>query len=125
MRELKENDGLGFQSFGNFNIALLAKQGWHLIQQPDSLLAKVMKAKYYPILDFLHSNLKHGLSYAWRSIWVARKVLDDGLSRCVIDGASISIFNHKLTGNNLFQLTMIVNNAHLEVVVDLKEAESK
>lgn len=68
MCEQKETGGLGFCSFGSFNAALLAKQGWRLFRYPNLLLARVMKAKYYPNGDFLNSSLKYGSSYAWRSI---------------------------------------------------------
>lgn len=54
--------GLGFRSFGKFNVALLVKQGWRLIKNIESLLARVFKAKYYPRTDFLNSNLKVGSS---------------------------------------------------------------
>ncbi|KAH1098313.1 hypothetical protein J1N35_015234 [Gossypium stocksii] len=53
---LKENGGLKFQNISQFNIALLAKQGWSLITCLNSLLARVLKAKYYPSLDFLMRN---------------------------------------------------------------------
>ncbi|CAN6562972.1 unnamed protein product [Malus baccata var. baccata] len=33
---------------GCFNLGFLAKIGWRLIQNPESLLAKVLKDKYYP-----------------------------------------------------------------------------
>ncbi|KAK5785060.1 hypothetical protein PVK06_039605 [Gossypium arboreum] len=74
---LKEDEGLGFRSFAKFNVALLAKQGWRLISNPNSLLGKVLKAKYYPNSDFLNSSFMAGVSYTWRSIWAAKKTLQD------------------------------------------------
>lgn len=53
----KEKGGLGFQSLDQFNISLLAKQGWRLINFQNSLLAKALKAKYYPNSDFIHAQL--------------------------------------------------------------------
>lgn len=62
---IKEYDDLGFCSFGNFNKALLAKQGWRLLKRPDSLVAQVLKAKYHPSSDFLRSKFSTGASYIW------------------------------------------------------------
>ncbi|KAA3461536.1 reverse transcriptase [Gossypium australe] len=50
---LKVYGGMGFRSLEKFNIALLAKHGWCLIDHPNSLLACVLKAKYYSSSDFL------------------------------------------------------------------------
>jgi hypothetical protein len=44
----KSHGGLGFWNFRVFNQALLAKQACRLITKPDSLCARVLKAKYYP-----------------------------------------------------------------------------
>jgi hypothetical protein len=42
----KNHGGMGFRDTWAFNEALLTKQGWRFITQPDSLVAKVYKAKY-------------------------------------------------------------------------------
>jgi hypothetical protein len=44
---------LGFRDISAFNEALLAKQGWRLMTNPDSLISKVLKAKYFPKCHFL------------------------------------------------------------------------
>ncbi|KAL4281084.1 hypothetical protein GQ457_03G012790 [Hibiscus cannabinus] len=59
----KENGGMGFRDIGKFNIVLLAKQGWRLISKSDSLVAQLLKAKYYPTTDFMQSRLCANLSY--------------------------------------------------------------
>lgn len=53
----KEEGGLGFRDLECFNVALLAKQGWRLMTSPHSLLAHVLKAKYYPNSTFLQARL--------------------------------------------------------------------
>ncbi|KAA3488436.1 RNA-directed DNA polymerase reverse transcriptase family protein [Gossypium australe] len=61
--ELKESDGYGFRSLTKFDLALLAKQGCHLITYTTSLLSRVLKAKYYPHYDFLIARLGDLPSY--------------------------------------------------------------
>lgn len=39
---------LGFRDLRLFNQALLGRQAWRLVERPDSLCARVLKAKYYP-----------------------------------------------------------------------------
>jgi hypothetical protein len=39
--------GLGFKDLRLFNQALLARQAWCLIKYPESLCARMLKAKYY------------------------------------------------------------------------------
>jgi len=41
LKEPKKQGGLGFRDAHTFNIAMLAKQSWRLIQKPDSLCAKI------------------------------------------------------------------------------------
>ncbi|KAA3468559.1 reverse transcriptase [Gossypium australe] len=87
----KEEGGLGFRRMDQFNIALLAKQGWRLLNFPDSLVAKVFKAKYFPDSNFLQSRLGSSCSYIWRSIWATKGILEKGLLWKVGTGENISI----------------------------------
>lgn len=38
---------MDFRDLTSFNQALVAKQGWRLLRFPNSLMARVMQAKYY------------------------------------------------------------------------------
>lgn len=78
----------GFRDLEVFNLALLAKQGWRLIQNLDSLVAQILKAKYFPSGSFLQARLGSHPSYAWRCMIKALPILEQGLiwrmgSRCV------------------------------------------
>ncbi|PNX83667.1 ribonuclease H, partial [Trifolium pratense] len=42
----KDKGGLGFRNFEAFNIAMVAKQVWHILQNPDTLVAKIIKARW-------------------------------------------------------------------------------
>ena len=83
---------MGFRHMFHFNKALLAKQGWRVIQRPEVLVTKLLKAKYFPYTDFMHTSLGGDPSYAWRSILVGRdEVLKKGLRFQVGDGPDIQV----------------------------------
>jgi hypothetical protein len=74
-------------------VALLAKQGWRIIQQPQSLVARVFKAKYFASREFMTASLGNRPSYAWRSISMAREVLQLGMRWHIGDGRSVKIWH--------------------------------
>jgi hypothetical protein len=57
MGRSKTVGGLGFRDLIMFNKAFLAKQCWRLIQNPDSLIAQTIRAKYYPNSSFMELEL--------------------------------------------------------------------
>ncbi|XP_050150574.1 uncharacterized mitochondrial protein AtMg00310-like [Malus sylvestris] len=53
----KSVKGLGFRNFQDFNDALLVKQCWRLIHNPNSLWAHILKARYFPYSSFFDARL--------------------------------------------------------------------
>ncbi|GAU32980.1 hypothetical protein TSUD_358470 [Trifolium subterraneum] len=74
----KAKGGLGFRKLEAFNMAMVAKQAWNIIQNPESLAAKLIKARYFPHSSLLEASLGYNPSYAWRSIWKAKQILLHG-----------------------------------------------
>lgn len=59
----KKEGGLGFRDLEVFNFSLLAKQGWHILKQLDSVVARMLKAKYFLRSSFLECSLESKVSY--------------------------------------------------------------
>ncbi|XP_062151894.1 uncharacterized mitochondrial protein AtMg00310-like [Alnus glutinosa] len=79
MGKSKSSNGMGFRDLEVFNLALLAKQGWGLVQQPKSMVATILRDKYYRGGEFMHASLGRNPSYAWKSSFKAREVLERDL----------------------------------------------
>ncbi|GLT56437.1 hypothetical protein SLA2020_294760 [Shorea laevis] len=88
----KKYGGLGFRALHEFNTAMLAKQGWRMLVNAESLAAKMLKARYFPRSDFLNSELKPTSSLIWRSIWTSKELLKQGCRRLIGDGRSTLIW---------------------------------
>ncbi|KAG6625150.1 hypothetical protein CIPAW_16G076300 [Carya illinoinensis] len=95
LRKAKSQGGLGLRDFSNFNLALLAKQGWRVVNNPDSLAARVLKEKYFSNSSFLSTKLGQNSSYLWQSFLAARSLLKEGLVWRIGDGASTEIWNDR------------------------------
>jgi hypothetical protein len=59
-------------------MAMVAKQGWHIMMNPGTLVARIFKARYFPHSSFLEANVGNNPSYVWRCLWKSRCVLNLG-----------------------------------------------
>ena len=83
--------GLGFRDLEAFNYAMLAKQVWRPIQDETSLVAHVLKSRYYPTGDILSAGIGVRPSYTWRSWYWVKDDIMKGSRWIVGDGNSLNI----------------------------------
>ena len=95
----KSQGGIGFRNLQAFNLALLAKQAWRILSNLGSLVARILKAKYFPFCDILYANLGNSPSYTWRSIFSSLEVLRCGTRWSVGNGQLIHIWDDKWIPN--------------------------
>ncbi|KAK2388665.1 Ribonuclease H superfamily protein [Trifolium repens] len=85
--------GMGFRDLHSFNLAMIAKQGWNIMTKPNTLVAKIYKARYFPNSSLFEAQLGHNPSYAWRGIWKARHILINGCRWIIGNGANIKVMS--------------------------------
>lgn len=56
----KLDGGIGFRDFKAFNTALVGKNWWRILKQPNSLLSRVFRSVYFPQTSLLMAK-KHSL----------------------------------------------------------------
>ena len=91
----KSHGGLGFRDMKCFNQALLARQAWRLLTSPDSLCARVFKAKYYPNGNLVDTAFPTVSSSVWKGIQHGLDLLKQGTIWRVGNGHNIKIWRHK------------------------------
>ena len=88
----KAGGGLGISDIQTFNQALLAKQAWRLLTNPDSLLARVLLGKYCHSKSFIDIQVPAVCSHGWRSILHGRDLLKGNLGRVIGNGETTRIW---------------------------------
>ncbi|CAH9124076.1 unnamed protein product [Cuscuta epithymum] len=86
----KRQGGLGFRRLREFNVAMLAK----LIKEPNSLVGRILKSRYYPNTDFFGAKVGANPSFTWRSIMEAKEVVASGIRQRVGDGKETMVWGH-------------------------------
>lgn len=74
----KLGEGLGFRTLQDFNAAMLAKLIWRLYTKTNSMVAKILKFKYYPNSDILQANIGRRSSYLRRSLYPSIWIIKQG-----------------------------------------------
>lgn len=79
----------------SFNLAMLAKIGWWIINHPKSLMATTFRHKYFRSSDFMSANCGQGASWGWKGIMQGQKILEEGMRRCIGNGGKVHIYQDK------------------------------
>ncbi|CAN0904784.1 Uncharacterized mitochondrial protein AtMg00310 [Linum grandiflorum] len=85
---------MDFWDLRGFNMALLTKQLWSLHNLTSSLIAKILKVKYFPNSSILNAELGYHLSFIWRRLFSTQEFLCRGHWR-VGNGSSICIWGDR------------------------------
>ncbi|CAN1269326.1 LINE-1 retrotransposable element ORF2 protein [Linum perenne] len=99
----KSEGGLGFRSFKDFNLAFLAKLAWKIIKQPNALWVRILKAIYFPNVQFLEARQKRCSSWVWSSILQGRETLIKGIRKNVGNGEATWLDEPWFPGRNDFR----------------------
>ncbi|KAK5770921.1 hypothetical protein PVK06_047081 [Gossypium arboreum] len=98
---VNKGGGMWFRDLSKFNIALLAKHGWCIMENPSSLISCVLRDKYFNGSNFMEAPLGTNPSLIWKSIWCAKGFLGLGLKLRIGSGTEVSIWHdYWLPGND-------------------------
>ncbi|XP_031131836.1 uncharacterized protein LOC116033219 [Ipomoea triloba] len=88
----KKWGGMGFRSLRDFNLAMLSKQSWRLINNQTSLAAQIFRARYYPNSSFLEAKLGTNSSFIWSSLVQTQDIIRKHSKWRVGNGSNINIW---------------------------------
>ncbi|CAA7044064.1 unnamed protein product [Microthlaspi erraticum] len=87
----KRDGGLGFRDIQSYNDAFLAKLSWRILNNPQSLLSRILQGKYCKDHHFLNAPMPSSASHGWRGIIIGRDLLLKNLGKAIGNGASTSV----------------------------------
>lgn len=82
--------GLGVRSLHGFNIALLGKHCWKFVNQPQALVSRVYKARYFADTNLLRAQKGTGSSFIWTGLYAAKEELKQGFRWVIGNGEDVA-----------------------------------
>jgi hypothetical protein len=64
---------LGFTDIEVFNLALLVRQVWGILNDPNALSTRILKPVYFPSTDILCASVGTNPSQIWRALCEGRR----------------------------------------------------
>jgi hypothetical protein len=109
-----------------FNQALLARQAWRLIEFPESLCARLLKAKYYPRGCLVDKVFSTNSSYTWQSIMHGLELLKKGIIWRVECGSQVRIWRDPwLPRAHSYRVTTRKGRCRLKWVSELQDSQGQ
>lgn len=90
----KMQGGMGFRDTHLFNQALLARQAWRILVNPNTMCARVLKARYFPVGNFMDTVFSGDASPTWRGIEHGLQLLKKGAIWRIGDGTVVDYKRH-------------------------------
>lgn len=85
--------GLGIRDLEYHNISFLAKTGWRIASNPESLVSLLFKAKYHKTTQFLEATPPIRASWSWRSILKGKELIKEGLKWAIGTGDQVNVWH--------------------------------
>lgn len=118
MGDAKVIGAMGFRDNVAFNKAMLAKQVWRLVHEPDSLAAQVLKSKYFKNGNMLEARVRPKPSLIWRSLCSSFDLVKEGSYQRVGNGHNIKIWKDKwILAPTTYSVQSLVNTLHPKATV--------
>lgn len=118
--------GLGFKDLRLFNQAMLARQAWRLIAFPESLCARLLKAKYYPRGTLIDTAFCTNPSQTWQAISYGLELLKKGVIWRIGCGSQVRIWRDPwIPREHSLRVTTGQGRCRLKWVSDLLDQEGR
>jgi hypothetical protein len=118
----KSLGGMGFRDFMLFNQAMLGRQCWRLLTEPNSLCARVLKGRYFPECELWDAPQPRSASYTWRSICHGMQLVKLGVRWNVGNGEKIHVLTDRwipgVSPETLRPLTLIPIGATVDILLN-------
>jgi hypothetical protein len=119
----KGQGGMGFRDLHLFNQALLARQAWRLIAYPNSLCARLLKAKYFPSSELTDTAFIKNPSPCWQGIMHGLELLKKGVVWRIGNGEQVRIWRDNWIPRGDMKITANLTKSRLRRVSDLINQE--
>ncbi|XP_019177735.1 PREDICTED: uncharacterized protein LOC109172940 [Ipomoea nil] len=84
--------GMGFRRVREMNLAMLGKQGWKFLNNPNALVTRVFKARYFLKCSFLEAGVGSNPSFVWSSVRETQGLLRGGVRWRIGDGGTVKVW---------------------------------